>query len=74
MLKETLKQGTSKGQMKPKADWLAVDSPKKRKDECVLFAFLLFPANHTNSSVHFLGESRARQSAFEIKRPLDTCS
>ena len=29
----------SKGQIKPKADWRAVDSPKKRTNEFVLFAF-----------------------------------
>ena len=28
-----------KGQIKPKADWRAVDSPKKRMNEFVLFAF-----------------------------------
>ena len=33
-------------------------------DEFVLFAFLLFMANKSNLSVHFLGESTARQSAF----------
>ena len=49
-----------KGQIKPKADWRAVDSPKKRRNEFVLLAFLLFMAR----KVHFLGESMARQSAF----------
>ena len=34
----------TKGQIKPKADWRAIDSPKK--------------ANKTNSFVHFLGEVR----------------
>ena len=53
-----------KGQIKPKADWRAVDSPKKRTNEFVLFAFLLFTANKTNSFVRFLGESMTRQSAF----------
>ena len=33
-------------------------------DEFVLFAFLLFTANKSNSSVQFLGESTACQSAF----------
>ena len=33
-------------------------------DEFVLFAFLLFTANKSNSSVCFLGEPTARQSAF----------
>ena len=33
-------------------------------DEFVLFAVLLFMANKSNSSVRFLGESTALQSAF----------
>ena len=37
---------------------------QKRTDEFVLFAFLLFTANKSNSSVRFLGESTARQSPF----------
>ena len=56
----------NKGQLISKADWLAIDSPKKRTDELVLFAFLLFMANKSNSSIHFLGESAARQSAFQF--------
>ena len=40
-----------KGQIKPKADWHAVDSPKKRPNEFTLFAFLLLTANKTNSFV-----------------------
>jgi hypothetical protein len=28
----------SKGQIKPKADWRAIDSPKKRRNEFVFFA------------------------------------
>ena len=35
-------------------------------DEFVLFAFLLFTANKPNSSVHFMGESTDRQSAFRF--------
>ena len=35
-------------------------------DEFVLLAFLLFTANKSNSSVCFLGESMARQSAFRF--------
>ena len=54
----------TKGQIKPKADWHAVDSPKKRANEFVLFAFLLFTANKTNPFVRFLGESTLRQSCF----------
>ena len=53
-----------KGQLVSKADWRAIDSPKKRMDEFVLFAFLLFMANKTNSSVPFLGESTVCQSAY----------
>ena len=36
-----------------KADWCAIDFPKKRTDEFVLFAFLLFTVNKSNSSVCF---------------------
>ena len=49
-----------------KADWRAIDSPKKRTEEFDLFAMKSKKANKTNSSIHFLGESMARQSAFEI--------
>ena len=52
-----------KGHLIPKADWRAIDSLKKRTDEFVLFAFLLLTANKSNSSIDFLGESTARQSA-----------
>ena len=54
----------AKCQLISKADWRAIDSPKKRTDEFDLFAFLLFTANKSNSSVRFFGESTARQSAF----------
>ena len=54
----------SKGQLISKADWCTIDSPKKQTDEFVLFVFLLFTANKSNSFVHFLAESMARQSAF----------
>ena len=47
-----------------KADWQAIDSPKKRTDEFVLIAFLLFTGNKSNSSVYFFGEATARQSGF----------
>ena len=54
-----------KGQIKPKADWRAVDSPKKGVNEFILFAFLLFTTNKSNLFVRsFLGESMARQSCF----------
>ena len=42
--------------------WSANFSQKKNKFD--LFAFLLFTANISNSSVRFLGESTARHSAF----------
>ena len=53
-----------KGQTKLKADLRAVDSPKKRTNVFVLFAFFLFTANKTNSFLCFLGASTACQSAF----------
>ena len=56
----------AKGQLISKADWRAIDSPKKQTDKFVLFAFLLFMANKSNSSFRFLGESTARQSVFKI--------
>ena len=61
----------AKGQLILKADWRAIDSPKKRTDEFVLFAFLLFTANKSNSYIQFLGESMARQSAIGFIRPLE---
>ena len=45
----------TKGQLISKADWRAIDSPKKRMDKFVLFAFSLFTTNKSNSSVRFLG-------------------
>ena len=58
-----------KGQIKPKADWCAVDSPIKRTND-FFFAFLLFTAIKTNSFVRFLGESTAHKSAFGSIWPL----
>ena len=63
---------TTKGQIKPKAHWRAVDSPKKRTNEFVLFAFLLFTANKTNLFVRFLGESTVRPNCFRFYWPLHT--
>jgi hypothetical protein len=37
-----------KGQIKPKADWHAADSPKKRTIKFVFVAFLLFTGKETN--------------------------
>ena len=45
----------AKGQLISKADWRATDSLKKQTDEFVLFAFLLFTANKSNSSIRFFG-------------------
>ena len=56
----------TKGQLISKAIYGLLTSPKKRTDEFVLFAFLLFTVNNSNSSVRFLGESIARQSAFRF--------
>ena len=53
-----------------KADWRAVDSPKKRTDEFDLFAVKSKKANKTNSSFRFLGESMARQSVYGFIWPL----
>ena len=50
----------TKGQLISKAIYGLLTSPKIRTDEFDLFAFLLFTANKTNSSVRFLGESTAR--------------
>ena len=55
---------SAKGQLISKADWRAVDSPKKQMYN--LFAVKSKKANKTNTFVRFLEESMARQSAFEI--------
>ena len=55
-----------KGQLISKADWRTIGSPKKRTNEFVLYALLLFPANKSNSTIHFLGESTTCQSAFRF--------
>ena len=65
---------TTKGQLISKADWHAIDSPKKLTDEFVLFAFLHFRANKLNLSVRFLGESTARQSAFRFHQTFTVCT
>ena len=48
--------GEVKGQLISKADWRAIDSPKKRTDKFDLFTMRSKKANRTNSSVPFLGE------------------
>ena len=63
---KSIERAGPKGQLISKADWHAIDSPKKRTDKFVLLAFLLFKGNKSNSSVRFLGESKARQSAFRF--------
>ena len=45
----------AKGQIEPKADWSAVDSPKKQTNEVVLLPFLFFTANKPNLFVCFFG-------------------
>ena len=52
---------TTTGQIKLKADWRTIDSPKKRKNE---FVFLLSRQRKIHSFFRFLGESTAPQSAF----------
>ena len=42
----TLLLPTTKGQIKPIADWCAVDLPPKPTNEFVLFAFLLLALRH----------------------------
>ena len=44
-----------KGQLVLKAIYGQLTSPKKGTDEFLLFAFLLFTANKSNSSVCFFG-------------------
>ena len=44
--KRTKKFNFTKGQIKPKADWPAMDSPKNERMN-LLFPFLLFTANKT---------------------------
>ena len=62
----TSRDEITKGQLISKVIYGLLTSPKKRTDEFVLFAFLLFTANKSNSSVRFLGVSTACQSAFRF--------
>ena len=59
-----------KGQIKSKADWRALDSPKKQTNKFVLFAFLLFTANKTNSSIYLWKNLRRAQTTFNFIWPL----
>ena len=59
----------AKGQLISKADWRAMDSPKKTNGRiCFLCFFTLHGfdlfVNKSNSYVRFSGESTAHQSAF----------
>ena len=56
----------SKDQIKPKADWRTVDSPKKRKNEFVYSCSESQKSKKTNSLVRLLGESAARKSAYGL--------
>ena len=61
-----------KGQIKQEADWRAIDSHKKRTNEFVLFAFLLFTAKKKQScSFNFWENLRHAQTAFGFIWPLD---
>ena len=55
-----LGQSAIKGQLISKAIYGLLTSPKRRMNEFVLFAFLLFTAHKSNSSVCFLRESTFR--------------
>ena len=55
----------NKGQMKLKVDWRAVDSAKKRTNEFVLFAFLLFTANKTKQIHSFVFWENRRACGFQ---------
>ena len=56
----------TKGQLISKAIYGLLTSPKKWMDEFVLFAFLLFTANKSKSSICFLGESFARHTMWDL--------
>ena len=51
-----LKIDNLKERQNQKADWRAVDSPKKPTEEFNFFAMKSKKANRTKSSVRFLGE------------------
>ena len=67
-----LKRKTTKGQIKPKADWRAKDSPKKRtnKFDCKFQVFRDCKAKNQNWFVRFLEESMVLQSAYGFFWPL----
>ena len=55
---------TIKGQIIPKADWSAMDPPKKRTDKFVFLLVYSSRQKNPNSFIHFLGESIERKSAY----------
>ena len=59
---------SAEGQLISKAFYSLLTSPKKGRDKFVLFAFLLFTANKSNS-----GESIARQSVFWFYLTFSAC-
>ena len=56
----------TKGQLISKAIYGLLTSPKKRTDEFVLFAFLLFTANKSNYPFIFWENLRLANLLFEI--------
>ena len=60
----------TKGQIKPQADWRAVDSPKNDQTNNFSSFCFLPQKTKTNSFIRFLGESTACQSAFGFIWPL----
>ena len=65
------KNVTTKGQIKRKADWRAVDSPKKGTNKFVFFCCIKQESKKpTNSFLRFLGKSTTRQSALGFIWPL----
>ena len=66
----TFLKRVSKGRWFGKADWRAVDSPKKQTDKFDLLAVKSKKANKTNSSVRFSGGIYGTPICFEINWPL----
>ena len=62
--------GRTKGQIKPKADWRVVDSPKKRTNKFILFTFSLFTANKTKSFICLWENLPRANPAFSFFLPL----
>ena len=64
----------TKGQIKPKADWRAVDSPIKKQMNLFCLLFSLFTANKPNSFICFLGECKLRPICFRFYLTFRKCS